>query len=76
MFEKIILNLVEAGLAVPFEEPLWMDKLGNPCNPDEAFGCKVTHQILYPEDVIVADELGGNLSQQGDGNLGGEKLMC
>ena len=76
MFDNIIGNLVDAGLAVPLEDPIWMDKDGNSCEPNEAFGCKVTHRILYPEDVLVADELGGNLSQKGDGNLGGEKLMC
>ena len=76
MFDNIISNLTDAGLAFPLRDPIWMDRNGNSCEPDEAFGCKVTHRIVYPENILVADELGGNLSQKGDGNLGGEKLMC
>ena len=42
----------------------------------DAFGCKVTHQIIHPEYVIVFDELGGNTSQKGDGNVGGQLMLC
>ena len=33
--------------------------------------CKVTHYLTHPEMCIVMDEVGGNTSQKGDGNIGG-----
>ena len=41
-----------------------------------AFGCKVTLEILHPEMIILADEVGCNTSQKGDGHVGGETFMC
>ena len=34
------------------------------------------HRITRPDYFIVADELGGNISQKGDGHAGGTRLIC
>ena len=53
-----------------------MDREGNIVEESELFGCKVTHDITKLHMVLTFDELGGNTSQKGDGNVGGELLIC
>ena len=36
----------------------------------------VTHKLTHPGICIVMDEVGGNTSQNGDGNNGGELYVC
>ena len=36
----------------------------------------MTHQINRPEYVILFDELGGNTSQKGDGNVRVHLMLC
>ena len=36
----------------------------------------MTHDVTHPHYALVADELGGNISQKGDGYVGGTKLLC
>ena len=66
----------DAGIAKVLDLPVWMDKDGNLCSEDESFGCKVTHDLQYPEMAFVMDEVGGNTSQKGDGHIGGKLLVC
>ena len=68
--------MVDAGIAVKRNSPAWMDKNGEIVTEEEAFGCKVTHDLLHPEYAIVLDEVGGNTNQKGDGNVGGELMLC
>ena len=42
----------------------------------EAFGLPCTHRIIHPDMCLVVDEVGSNLSQKGDGHVGGRKVMC
>ena len=44
-------------------------------NESEAYGCKVSLNITHPEWMVMADEVGGNTSQKGDGAVGGRKLL-
>ena len=53
-----------------------MDRSGKIVDEEDAVGCKVTHDLLKPEMCIVMDEVGGNTSQKGDGNIGGELKVC
>ena len=76
MYDKIGEEMEDAKVAVRLAEPIWVDRDGNVCDEKDAFGCKVTHQIIHPEYVIVFDELGGNTSQKGDGNVGGQLMLC
>ena len=53
-----------------------MDAHGNIYNEKDAARFKVTHGVRYPNYFLVADELGGNISQKGDGHIGGTRILC
>ena len=74
--DSIKAEMVEANIAVEFDEPVWMDSRGNICEEKDATGFKVTYDIRHPDYFLVADELGGNISQKGDGYIGGTRLLC
>ena len=65
----------DAGVCNKLETSEWMDKDGNVCTEEFAFGCKVTHEMVHPEMCVVGDEVGGNLCMKGDGHIGGELLL-
>ena len=48
-----------------------MDDDGLECKEEQAFGCKMTHEITDPSYIITLDEIDGNTSQKGNGNMGG-----
>ena len=75
MYDQIYDMMVEAGVAVKKDYPEWMDAYGDIVYEDDALGCKVTHDLIRPEICIVMDEVGGNTSQKGDGNKGGEQFI-
>ena len=66
MYNSIIDEMVEAGVAERLDEPVWMDRDGKICLEDDAFGCKVHHKIVRPDMCICGDEVGGNISMKGD----------
>ena len=68
--------MVEAKLAVELPDPVWMNDDRKEVSEEDATGCKVTHDLEHPEMCIVMDEVGGNISQKGDGNKGGETYIC
>ena len=76
MYKHIIDEMVDAGLAVELDEPVWMNRDGNICPEHEAFGCKVHHKVIHPELCFCGDEVGGNISMKGDGHHGGELLLA
>ena len=68
--------MVETGVAVELDSPVWMDRAGNEVEDEaDAYGCKVTHKVIRPDMCICGDEVGGNLSMKGDGNEGGKLLL-
>ena len=75
MYNHCINEMVDAGVAVKLDDPVWMNRAGKECSEEEAFGCKVTHKIIRPDMCICGDEVGGNLSMKGDGNEGGKLLL-
>ena len=66
----------EAGVAVKYDTPQWQNANGDICEEEDSVGCMVTHDLTHPEMCIVMDEVGGNTSQKGDGNNGGELHVC
>ena len=76
MYDHVIEEMCDAGVAEKLDSPVWMDRDGKECQPIEAFGCKVTHRIKHPDMCIVGDEVGGNTSQKGDGHIGGTLHLC
>ena len=76
MYSQVYEQMVEAKVAIERDTPEWQDASGAAVAEEDAFGCRVTHDLQYPEMCIVMDEVGGNTSQKGDGNNGGELHMC
>lgn len=63
--------MVEEKIAVKFDEPVQMDINGHICEEKDAVGFKVTHDIMDLDYFLVADELGGNISQKSNGHIRG-----
>ena len=76
MYECVAEEMEDAGVAVRRSAPVWMNRSGEEVQEADAFGCKVTHDIVCPDYCIVLDEVGGNTNQKGDGNVGGELMLC
>ena len=71
IYDRVIEEIYDAGVAEKLDFPVWMDRDGKECQPIEAFGCKVTHRINHPDICIVGYEVEGNTSHKGDGHIGG-----
>ena len=71
MYDHVIEEMCDAGVARKLDSPLWMNRDGEECQPIEGFDCKVTHRITRLDLCIISDEVGGNSSQKGDGHIGG-----
>ena len=68
--------MADAKVACKYDTPIWLDIDGTCCEDYNAFGCKVTHNLLAPEMCIVMGKVGGSTSQKGDGHIGDELLIC
>ena len=75
MYNEVYKEMVNAGVAVELDQPVWMDKDGNEVTESDAFGRKCTHKIIHPEMCLVVDEVGGNTNMVDDGHRGGEKFV-
>ena len=75
MYNHCAIEMEQAGVARNVEDPVWMNREGHVCTSDEAFGCKVTHEIIRPDMCICGDEVGGNICMAGDGHVGGELFL-
>lgn len=76
MYDGVMNEFVDAGVAVERDTPAWMDKDSKIVDKSDAFGCIVAHDITHPDYIIVMDEVGGNTSQKGDGYVGGKLMLC
>ena len=76
MYDNVGDYLIEAGVAELVDDPSYQDRDGNDCDFTKSFGFPVTHRIKHPDYCLVADEVGGNVSQKGDGNVGGTRFLC
>ena len=76
MYCNVYDEMVTSGVAIKLDSPVWMDKDGKEVSKSEAIGFPCTHKITHPEMCVVADEVGSNTSQKGDGHVGGKKFLC
>ena len=76
MYDQCIAQMVRAGVAKKRATPVWLNSDGKECCESEAFGCKMTHDLVHPDWCIVGDELGGNISMKGDGHAGGRLYLA
>ena len=66
----------EAGVAMKYPKPLWMNKDGIVVSKEDSYGFKVTHDLNYTEMCLVCNEVRGNTSPKGDGQKGGQLMVC
>ncbi len=74
MYSHTMSEMVDAGVAVKLDTPVWMNRGDEICEEEEAYGCKVFHRLVRLDVCICGDEVGGNLSMKGDGHVAGQKL--
>jgi len=75
MYDVIYDELVEAGVAIHLDNPVFTDRDGKEVEEDERFGLKQDIKITHPHYIMFADETGCNTSQKKDGHVGGTKLI-
>jgi hypothetical protein len=76
MYDCVYGKLAEAGIAEELNHEKLLDRHGNIVeNGAEAFGRKIKYLLRHPEKLLFVDEAGDNISQKGDVNVGGQKLM-
>jgi len=75
MYEMTYEIWVEAGVArsLPEEDQYWVNANGERVeSQEEAYGLKVTVDVLHPERILFGDEVGSDVCQEGDGHIGGQ----
>ena len=73
--QDILVN--DSKIAHLLPKPVWMNEKGEEVdNEEDALGCKVSIKIDRPDMMIMFDEVGCNLSQEGDNANGGESYLC
>uniref|UniRef100_A0A7S2SC94 Uncharacterized protein n=1 Tax=Eucampia antarctica TaxID=49252 RepID=A0A7S2SC94_9STRA len=76
MYNHIIKEMVNAGVAVELSDLVLRNRSGEVCNfYKDVVGYKVTDKIGEPQMCLVGDEVGGNICMKGDGNIGDELLL-
>jgi hypothetical protein len=75
MYDDVETEMVEAGVAIQLDHPIWMDEQGNTVPESDSKGFKVKVKLTIPDMCIVIDEVGSNLSMVKDGHVGGEKFV-
>ncbi len=56
--------MVEAGIAIKLDNPVWLDKTGEIVQSEElAHGLKTSYQLVHPSKLLFVDEVGNNTSQ-------------
>ncbi len=75
MYEYIYEEMVDAQIASPRENPVYMDRTGNEVEGSERFGLAQELKIDYPDYILFADESGCQTNQKQDGNVGNRKYI-
>jgi len=47
MYEHSYDKMIDVGVAVKLESPIWQDCYGNICTEEDSFGCKVKHDLTH-----------------------------
>ena len=78
MYNLVYDQMVEARVArrLDPEDYYYVDQQGQKISDQqESVGLKVTIEITHPEWILFGDEVGTELSQKDDGNVGGQKFV-
>jgi hypothetical protein len=65
----------KSGVAIRLAEPIWVNKDQEETNQEYPFGWKATQLLRHPDFVIFVDEVGSNVSQEGNRAIGGERKI-
>ena len=76
MYKHNFAEMEEAGVANRGVSPAQMNLEGNVVSKQNTFCCTVTHDIIWSNYCIVANEVGDNISIKGDGHIGCQKYLC
>ena len=71
MYDEVYEAMTECGVAKKLDNPIYMDRDYNITSQMHSFGTLCTHTLENPQYCLVVDEVGSNLSQKGDGHIGG-----
>jgi hypothetical protein len=76
MYNEVYPSLVDSGLAIKHDVPVWRNDAGEVVNKENSVGCESKYELVHPNLLLFVDEVGSNTSQAKDGNVGGEKFLC
>ena len=77
MYDEVYDAMVECHVASKYDTPIYTTNNGSIATEwNTKFGLPCTHKIDHPEMCLVVDEVGSDLSQKGDGHIGGAKYAC
>jgi hypothetical protein len=77
MYNEVYDAMEECGVASKCNELMYAKNDGSIATEwNDKFGLPCTHQIDHPQMCLVVDEVGSDLSQKGDGHIGGAKYAC
>ena len=72
MYKEVYAAMTQCNVTSVFEKPQYKTVDGKVANTySEEFGLPCTHMINHSEMCLVVDEVGSELSQKGDGHVGG-----
>ena len=75
MYEVIYDEMVDAGVAIELQTPIFTDIDGNPVDEAERFGMKLKIKVTKPGWILFADESGFSTAQKKDGHVGGQRYI-
>jgi hypothetical protein len=75
MYEYIYNEMVQANIASPRENPVYLDREGYEVGESERFGLIQEMKIDHPDYILFADESGCQTNQKQDGNVGNRKYI-
>ena len=57
MYDHNIEEMEDEGVVVRREDPVWMGRIGCIVHEWDTLGCKVTHDLIYPEMCFLVMRL-------------------
>jgi hypothetical protein len=67
--------MLNAGVAISLQIPIFTDIDGNPADETKCFGQKQSIKVTKPGWILFADESGFATSQKKDGHVGGQQFV-
>ncbi len=75
MYVVIYDDMLDAGIVISLQIPIFTDIDGNPVDERKHFGLKQSIKITKPGWILFANESGFATSQKKDGHVGGQQFV-